>query len=371
MEQDGKADGAAGRIAIVLHDFAPGGTERIVVRLANHWAAAGRDVTILCGSEAGPARAMVGPLVAVIETVPATPRAAGSRQLLARRLAPIIAASAPDVIVGPGNFHLPVLAALIDRGVAAHIVAKLSNPLDRSDLSRLRNALFGWRKRREVRGFARLVAMSDALAADALRTLPGSRITVIGEPIVERTDRIAHIAAHAPHILVAGRLEPQKRVDLALAGFAAWDRLDAQLTIAGDGAGRASLEQLAIRLGIAGRTSFIGHVADTQACYAKADMLLSTSSFEGFPAALVEAIIAGVPVVATHSSVALPEILADASFGQIIASNPRAIAAALEAQWTAGPINEPNRQALAQRHDASASAAQWLTLLDTVVAEHR
>ena len=367
MEQDGKA----AKITIVLHDFAPGGTERIIVRLANHWAGAGRDVTILCGSETGPARALLGDRVAVTQTVPPTPRAPGSRELLARRLAPVIAAAAADVIVGPGNFHLPILAGLIDQGIATPIVAKLSNPLDRGDLGRFRNALFGWRKRREVHGLARLVAMSDALAADVFRTLPGSRISVIGEPIVECTDRTPHIAANAPRILVAGRLVTQKRVDLALAGFAAWDRPDAQLTIAGDGADRAALERLAAKLGIADRTSFVGQVKDMHACYASADMLLSTSSFEGFPAALVEAIVAGVPVVATRSSVALPEILADPSFGRIVGPGRRAIAAALEEQSHAGPIDEPVRLALARRHDAAASAAKWLDLLDTVVAERR
>lgn len=371
MEQDGKAGGAAGRIAIVLHNFAPGGTERIIVRLANHWAAAGREVIIMCGSEAGPARALVGDRVTVIETVPATPRAPGSRRMFARRLAPIIAAAAPDVIVGPGNFHLPILAGLIDQGIAISIVAKLSNPLDRSDLGGFRNALFGWRKRREVRGLARLVAMSDALATEAQRTLPDARISVIGEPIVEQTDRIAHIAADAPRILIAGRLVPQKRVALALAGFAAWNRPDARLIIAGDGDQRASLERLAAKLGIAGRTTFLSQVNDMQACYASADLLLSTSSFEGFPAALVEAIVAGVPVIATRSSVALAEILAHSSLGRIVASDRRAISAALDAQSQAAPVDEPARQALARRHDASASAANWLTLLDTVVAERR
>ncbi len=363
-----KSDGKAGKIAILLHDFAPGGTERIIVRLANHWAAAGREVTILCGSEAGPARALVGDRVAVIGTVPLTPRAPGSRQRLARRLAPIITSSAPDVIVGPGNFHLPILVGLIDLGIATPIVAKLSNPLDRADLGRFRNALFGWRKRREVLGLTRLITMSEALAAEARHILPSACISVITEPIVEHTGRIAHIAAHSPRLLVAGRLVPQKRVDLALSGFAAWGRPDARLTIAGDGADRTSLERLAAKLGIADRTSFVGQVKDMQACFASADMLLSTSSFEGFPAALVEAIVAGVSVVATRSSVALPEILADPSFGRMVAPNRRAIAAALEAQSHAGPIDEPARHALAQRHDASASAAQWLDLLDAAVA---
>jgi hypothetical protein len=42
----------AGRIAILFQDFAAGGTERIMIRLANEWAKS-REVFILCGSEQG------------------------------------------------------------------------------------------------------------------------------------------------------------------------------------------------------------------------------------------------------------------------------------------------------------------------------
>ncbi|MFD2497819.1 glycosyltransferase [Rhizorhabdus histidinilytica] len=51
----------ATHIAIVMHDFSNGGTERIAIRLANRWARTGRRVSILCGTAEGPARALVDP----------------------------------------------------------------------------------------------------------------------------------------------------------------------------------------------------------------------------------------------------------------------------------------------------------------------
>jgi glycosyltransferase involved in cell wall biosynthesis len=369
MVRDGsRGAGEAARIAIILHDFAPGGTERIIVRLANHWAAAGRDVAILCGSEAGPARSLVSPAVAVRAPLRPTPQSSRSRARLARRLVPMIADFRPDVI---GNYHLPVLAAIAQCKLATPIVAKLSNPLERSDLNPLQRALFGWRKRSLVKRIDLLVAMSGALAAEAARTLGDSAIAIQPEPIIERAERIAPRRASAPRLLVAGRLVSQKRVALAIAGFAAWDRPDARLTIAGDGEERGKLELLARKLKMSDRVVFVGLQDGLADCFARHDLLLSTSTFEGFPATLVEAIVAGLPVVATPSSVALPEIFAHESFGRIVVGNPQAIAAALEAQWLSGEVDEAARQGLAARHDAAASASAWLDMLDQIVAKAR
>jgi len=365
--------GAAARIGIVLHDFAPGGTERIILRLARHWAAAGRQVSILCGSYEGPTRDLVDDAVTVRPIDPPIPRGLGSRRRFAQHLAAELAPDAFDVLVGPGNYHLPILAGLVEHGVTTPIVAKLSNPLDRTDLGRFRHALFGRAKRSQTGGLARLVAMSDALAAEALRTLPGAPITVVPEPIVDGpvAVRAPSLRTRPPRVLVAGRLVAQKRVDLALQAFAAWAEPGARLTIAGDGAERATLEKLARKLGVASRTRFAGRLPDLVATLCETDLLLSTSAYEGFPATMVEAIVAGVPVVATASSAALSEILCHPSFGAVAPAEPAALAAALGRTWLDPTVDDAARLALVARHDAAASAARWLDVLDAVVAARR
>ncbi|MEO6247384.1 MAG: glycosyltransferase [Sphingomicrobium sp.] len=365
--------GAAARIGIVLHDFAPGGTERIIIRLANHMAAAGRQVTILCGHDQGPARGLVGGGIVVRALNPQVSRGLGSRRRFAQRLAAALTTPAFDVLVGPGNYHLAVLAGLFDQGVTIPMVAKLSNPLDRPDLGRLRQALFARAKRSQTRGLARLVAMSRALAEEARTVLPAAPITVIPEPIIDRPSPTPSPSARSgpPRVLAAGRLVAQKRVDLALHAFAAWHEPGARLIIAGDGDERPALEKLARKLGISDRTQFAGRLPDLTTVFRGADLLLSTSAYEGFPATLVEAIVAGLPVVTTPSSVALPEIFCHPSFGTIATSEPTALAEALAAAWRGPPIEQEARRALAARHDAGASAALWLEMLDSVVAEQR
>ena len=71
------------------------------------------------------------------------------------------------------------------------------------------------------------------------------------------------------------------------------------LVLAGDGALRCGCRELAGRLGLAGRVVFPGQVGDIPAWYAMADAAVSASRSEGLPFNVMEAMYAGLPVVAS------------------------------------------------------------------------
>jgi glycosyltransferase involved in cell wall biosynthesis len=99
---------------------------------------------------------------------------------------------------------------------------------------------------------------------------------------------------------MVGRLHPEKRPSLALEAFAAARGLpdDAWLVLIGDGALRASLESSATALGIGSRVRFAGYVPDAARYLSAFDTLLFASgATEAFGMALLEAMVAGVPVV--------------------------------------------------------------------------
>lgn len=358
--------GAAARIGVVLHDFPAGGTERIVLRLANAWAAAGRQVTLFCGSEAGPARSEVGLGLHVCEASPPIVRGFTSRLRLGRALREMVASHAVDVLVGPGNFHLPVLAAAGSLPCAT--ACKLSNPLVRPDQGAPVRRALAASTRRVADRIDMFVAMSTALADEAERVLR-RRVETIAEPILESgRGNLDRRARGAPLLLCAGRMVPQKNFRLALRAFAELGRGDARLVLLGDGPQRAALERQTAALGIADRVSFVGRVPDIAPWLARADAFLLSSAYEGYPAVLVEAIAAGVPVVTTACSPAIPEILFDTSFGTAAAPMPEALAAALQAVLAGARVDDRARRALAERHDAARSAERWLACLDRAVA---
>jgi len=363
------APAPASRILIVLHDFPAGGTERVAIRLANQWARMGREVRIFCGTEAGPLRPLVDPLVSVEQAEPVLPRGLFSRIRLGFALAAAVERFRPDAVFAPGNFHLPVMAAfgLRNRSGTATL-CKISNPLVHRDIS-------GWFARRVVRLLtARIdtfVAMSPALRAEAARWIDPDRVAARWEPLIP--------TAHAPAgerperdpglIVAAGRLEPQKNFGLAIEAMAHLSRWsDARLVILGEGSERAHLARMIGRLGLHERVTLMGHVRDVAPWFERAACYLMTSRYEGYPASLVEALASGVPAVVTPCSASLSEILPADGLGGITPADAGAIADALRTVLRRQRLEAIDPMLLA-RHDEERAAGSYLGLIDRCVRE--
>ncbi len=104
-------------------------------------------------------------------------------------------------------------------------------------------------------------------------------------------------------ILVVARLETEKNVAFAIEAFAQAAPQSACLVILGDGRERAELERVARAHNLEGRVFFDGK-HDPGPYFALADLLLSTSYFEGDGMVIVEALALGVPVLSTDVGVA-------------------------------------------------------------------
>lgn len=137
-----------------------------------------------------------------------------------------------------------------------------------------------------------------------------------------------------PTVLFVGRVVANKRHEDLLAAFALLRERhrDARLVLVGSPASadyQRSLEAYAVRLGVDDAVEFTGSVSDAElgARYRQADVFVCVSEHEGFCVPIVEAMAAGVPVVA-HAAAAVPETVADA--GIVLADKrPATIAAAV------------------------------------------
>ena len=109
------------------------------------------------------------------------------------------------------------------------------------------------------------------------------------------------IDADAPLVTQIGNFKPQKApLDFVrLAAEVARRVPAARFAILGDGPLRGAAEELASRLGVAGRMVFPGWWDDVPAVLAATRVSVLTSRHEGLPCAVVESLAAGVPVVAT------------------------------------------------------------------------
>lgn len=98
---------------------------------------------------------------------------------------------------------------------------------------------------------------------------------------------------------IVGRLTAIKNHELFLRAARDCRMASVRFLIIGDGERRATLNELAIRLGLNGRVIFTGWQRDLARVYSDLDIVCLTSLNEGTPVALIEAMAAGVPVVAT------------------------------------------------------------------------
>ncbi len=103
-------------------------------------------------------------------------------------------------------------------------------------------------------------------------------------------------------ILFAGRVVYQKGLDLLLDALAGLRHLSWELTIAGDGAQKGALLGRAEALGIQERVRFAGwlHGEELLRAYRDANLFVFPSRHEGMPNAVLEAMAAGLPVVASR-----------------------------------------------------------------------
>jgi glycosyltransferase involved in cell wall biosynthesis len=130
-------------------------------------------------------------------------------------------------------------------------------------------------------------------------------------------------------LLAISRLTEQKGIDVAIHALAALPD-DTVLVVLGDGPERPALLRLARELGLERRVFLLGRVPDVGAWLGRATLLVHPARWEGFGLGVLEAMLAGLPVVATNVS-ALPELVADGETGLLVPPNdPGAIAHAVE-----------------------------------------
>lgn len=215
----------------------------------------------------------------------------------------------------------------------------------------------------------------DRLRAVAGAALDDERVSVL--PVGLHTARYARRTPYAPprpcdplEILCVARLVPVKGVDTLLRAVAG--RTHLRVTLVGDGPERARLEALArsgrslARFVGAAPTDRIAAFLHEHHVLAVPSRVLSSGRTEGTPRAVLEALAAGVPVVASAVG-GIPAVLAGGAGVLVPPDDPAALGAALDFLSTAGP----RLAALSEAAARVAAAFDWDRALPSVVAALR
>jgi glycosyltransferase involved in cell wall biosynthesis len=162
-----------------------------------------------------------------------------------------------------------------------------------------------------VSNFDRDLALQAGIAAeDRLITVHN------GMPDVQPGLR-ADPARMPPRLVMVARMDAQKDHPTLLRALAGLQEYPWELDLVGDGPSKSRVELLAAELGIGGRVHFKGQRMDVAEILAGAQCSLLISKWEGFPRAILEAMRAGLPVVATSAG-GSDEAVSDGETGYIV-----------------------------------------------------
>lgn len=309
------------RILQVIESLEFGGAEKVVVMLANELVKS-HEVSVCCLKTLGP---LAAELDSRIRTF-CLNKQEGNDYRLPFRLSRLFRSERIDVI----NTHN--WAVFLEGALAAKLarvpvrIHTVHGPYTdypaawKGQLKRwLRHTLERWL----ARSFNRIITVSDSIQPYLIGQIgiQPARITTVHNGIAART------IAHPPRgeqttFITVGRLATIKNHTLLLRSFALLTRQYPQcrLIIVGDGPQRQQLEQLIRELGIGHAASILGFRSDIDELLGKADIFVLSSNYEGISIALLEAMRAGLPVIATRVG-GVPETVRDRETGLLVAAN--------------------------------------------------
>lgn len=338
------------KITFFIPDFKGGGAQNMIINMANEFARRDHLVTILTINKSGPFADRIDPAV----TVTSLEKERTAQAFF--ELRKYLKGHQPDIVLS-ALFHVNILlllAKITTPGIKSKIIVTERNHFS----ARVKNSdksmdkLFPLLVLLFYRFADKVIGISKGVADDIrkIAKLPEHKVTWIHNPVVAESE-IKALESHADLpwtdgsvIVTSGRLVPQKDYPTMLQAFAKLAEIQkAYLLIIGDGPQRLALEKAARELGIGDKIHFAGFVDNPIAHMKRADLFVITSRWEGFCNVIVEALLCGLPVVATDCPSGPAEILEDGKYGTLVpVGDVNALAAAMA--QTLDTSHDPERQ---------------------------
>lgn len=364
------------RVMLVLPDLRGGGAERMALTLARCLSERGRQVTIFLLQKRGVYWDEIPDGVRVVWGLEAARLRWGFPTLLWRL---VREARRHDVIVGTQELVSTYAAWAAGRLTGKPVIGWLHTiiqkyltqvPRTHALLTRfvyrridqvvcvsagVRNALVAWFGE-SIAGYSRVIHN----AFDAHVHRQAGAVSTGAEPDPSPGE---------PTLIAVGRLVHLKGFDLLIrAHRLVLDRgIAHRLVILGEGDARPELEALARDLGVTETLRLPGFVATPWEHLRRADVFVLSSRLEGFPMVLLEALAAGLPIVAADCEAGPREVLKGGELGILVRpEDPAALADALERILLDRALQSTYRQlgpARAAEFSLARITAQWETVL--------
>ena len=282
-----------------------------------------------------------------------------------------------DVVHAHG-YKADIYAFLALRASGVSLVSTCHNWIDFDR----KTSLYGTLDRLVLRGYTRVVAVSDEVRQRLLKSgVKANRVSMIRNGIDLRPfDRASaavkrELGWDADRIVgFVGRLSREKGADIFLdaAARVLAQCPDTKFVIAGDGPERAELDTLIDKLGLRESVRMLGRCSDMPALYASLDIMVSASRTEGLPIAILEGMASRLALVATAVG-DVPTVIRDGHTGVLApVENPESLAAAvielLRDSAKREQLGSAARQLVENEFSAERMRADYLRVYEDAIA---
>ena len=293
-------------LILVISSLNPGGAERVLSTLANHWVSQGHTVSLITFSAINYAPFYsLDPKINFIElgeseSVTVFPLFFRRYYFIKRLfyLRKTIKRLNPDKVISFIDM-MNIIVLMVTRGLRVPVVISERIDPNYHPISKLTE----WLRYRLYPFAACLVVQTES----AVRYFPPyfkKFTTIIPNPVVCPEAQKKSYANKIQYVVTVGRLDDQKGHDILIRVFAivAQHYPELTLTLYGEGVNRKNLEALIVSLGLDQKVFLPGTTKKIQEILRDADLFVFPSRYEGFPNALCEAMAAGLPVIASNCS---------------------------------------------------------------------
>jgi glycosyltransferase involved in cell wall biosynthesis len=312
------------KLTFFLSSVMGGGAERVFITIANDFASKGMNVDLVLANGKGPYLEEISKSVNVVDlSCKQTFSSINQLSLYLQNIKPQVLFST--------QMHTNVVA-LMAVMISSHkplVVLREANAVQAYE-SGFKNRIVLLIAKFLYKKADKIIALHEAMKKEIIDVfhVRDEKITIINNPVSiekirklsKKENQINLFTGGSKFILGIGRLDKQKDFKtLILAYNIIYKKFDnIKLVILGEGILYAEIKNLIENLGLTNQVILPGFISNPFPWIKSAEMLVSTSKFEGFPNVLIQALALDVSVIATNCPGASAEILEYGKLGTLI-----------------------------------------------------
>jgi GalNAc-alpha-(1->4)-GalNAc-alpha-(1->3)-diNAcBac-PP-undecaprenol alpha-1,4-N-acetyl-D-galactosaminyltransferase len=201
-----------------------------------------------------------------------------------------------------------------------------------------------------------------------------TKLSILPNPITNELTNSRNLGNYSKReniILSVGRLIPSKAHDILIRAFAQTNHKGWELWIAGDGPEYDNLKKLINELRVGDQVKLLGLVKNTPSLYNKSKIFAFSSTYEGFPNALIEAMHFGLACVSSDCPTGPAELIKDGENGFLVPMNDIKTMGEKLTNLMENPskLEEFGKKSIlaVQQYDEESVAKQWKAIVERLI----